>query len=61
MTRNIAVSSDSHNSIAEQEIELLPMVEETLRDLASRHRLVLMTKGDHAELYKRTIAAARGL
>jgi putative hydrolase of the HAD superfamily len=37
------------NSIAEQEIELLPMVEETLRDLASRHRLVLMTKGDHAE------------
>jgi putative hydrolase of the HAD superfamily len=37
------------NSIAEQEIELLPMVEETLRDLASRHRLILMTKGDQAE------------
>jgi len=37
------------NSIAEQEIELLPMVEETLRDLATRHRLFLMTKGDHAE------------
>lgn len=37
------------NSIAEQEIELLPMVEETLRDLATRHRLILMTKGDHAE------------
>ena len=37
------------NSIAEQEIELLPHVEETLRDLASRHRLILMTKGDHAE------------
>jgi len=36
-------------SIAEQEIELLPQVEETLRDLASRHRLILMTKGDHAE------------
>ena len=36
-------------SIAEQEIELLPQVEETLRDLASRHRIILMTKGDHAE------------
>ncbi len=36
-------------SIAEQEIELLPQVEETLRDLATRHRLILMTKGDHAE------------
>jgi putative hydrolase of the HAD superfamily len=37
------------NSIAEQEIELLPGVEITLPDLASRHRLILMTKGDHAE------------
>jgi putative hydrolase of the HAD superfamily len=37
------------NSIAEQEIELLPQVEETLRDLAARHRLILMTKGNHAE------------
>ncbi len=37
------------NSISEQEIELLPNVEETLRELASRHRLILMTKGDHAE------------
>jgi putative hydrolase of the HAD superfamily len=36
-------------SIAEQEIELLPAVEETLRELASRHHLILMTKGDHAE------------
>ena len=36
-------------SIAEQEIELLPGVEETLRDLATRHKLILMTKGDHAE------------
>lgn len=36
-------------SIAEQEIELLPHVEETLRDLNSRHRLIMMTKGDHAE------------
>ncbi len=36
-------------SIAEQEIELLPKVEETLCDLASRHSLILMTKGDQAE------------
>jgi putative hydrolase of the HAD superfamily len=36
-------------SIAEQEIELLPGVAETLRDLATRHRLILMTKGNHAE------------
>lgn len=37
------------NSIAEQEIELLPQVEETLRDLATRHHLILMTKGNRAE------------
>jgi len=36
-------------SIAEQEIELLPGVEETLRGLSTRHKLILMTKGDHAE------------
>ena len=36
-------------AIAEQEIELLPGVAETLADLANRHRLILMTKGDHAE------------
>ena len=36
-------------TIAEQEIELLPEVKETLADLAMRHRLILMTKGDHAE------------
>jgi putative hydrolase of the HAD superfamily len=36
-------------AIAEQEIELLPGVSETLAELASRHRLILMTKGDHAE------------
>ena len=35
--------------IAEQEIELLPGVAETLPELAARHRLILMTKGDHAE------------
>jgi putative hydrolase of the HAD superfamily len=36
-------------SIAEQEIELLPRVDETLAELATRHRLILMTKGNHAE------------
>jgi putative hydrolase of the HAD superfamily len=36
-------------SIAEQEIELLPGVAETLPLLAERHRLILMTKGNQAE------------
>jgi putative hydrolase of the HAD superfamily len=36
-------------AIAEQEIELLPEVAETLAGLALRHRLILMTKGNHAE------------
>jgi len=36
-------------SIIEQEIELLPGVAETLPILASRHRLILVTKGNHAE------------
>jgi putative hydrolase of the HAD superfamily len=36
-------------AISEQEIELLPGVAETLADLATRHRLILMTKGNHAE------------
>ena len=36
-------------SIAEQEIDLLPGVAETLRDLSTRHRLILMTKGNQAE------------
>jgi len=36
-------------SIAEQEIELLPDVAETLAELATRHRLILMTKGNNAE------------
>jgi putative hydrolase of the HAD superfamily len=36
-------------SIEEQEIELLPGVAETLAELASRHRLILMTKGNQAE------------
>lgn len=36
-------------TIAEQEIELLPGVAETLAELSRRHRLILMTKGNHAE------------
>ena len=36
-------------AIAAQEIELLPGVAETLAALATRHRLILMTKGNHAE------------
>jgi putative hydrolase of the HAD superfamily len=35
--------------IADQEIELLPGVAELLPELASRHRLILMTKGSQAE------------
>jgi putative hydrolase of the HAD superfamily len=37
------------SAIAEQEIELLPGVAETLAELAARHRLILMTKGNRAE------------
>jgi putative hydrolase of the HAD superfamily len=36
-------------SISEQEIELLPGVADTLAELATRHRLILMTKGNEAE------------
>ncbi len=36
-------------TIADQEIELLPEVGETLANLAMRHRLILMTKGNEAE------------
>ncbi len=36
-------------SIAEQEIELLPGVADLLPSLAERHRLILMTKGSQAE------------
>jgi len=36
-------------SIADQDIELLPGVAATLAELASRHRLILMTKGNQAE------------
>ncbi len=34
------------DSIADQEIELLPGVTETLKDLCTRHRLLLVTKGN---------------
>ncbi len=37
------------NSISEHEIELLPGVAEVLPALASRHRLILMTKGNQVE------------
>lgn len=47
-TKRERIRSFAH-SIAEQEIELLPGVAETLAELASRHRLILMTKGDRAE------------
>jgi putative hydrolase of the HAD superfamily len=36
-------------AIADQEIELLPGVTDTLAELSGRHRLILMTKGNHAE------------
>jgi putative hydrolase of the HAD superfamily len=36
-------------AIADQEIELLPGVAETLAQLSARHHLILMTKGNHAE------------
>jgi putative hydrolase of the HAD superfamily len=36
-------------TIAEQEIELRPGVADTLADLATRHHLILMTKGNRAE------------
>jgi putative hydrolase of the HAD superfamily len=36
-------------AIASQEIELLAGVDETLRDLKQRHRLIMVTKGDRQE------------
>jgi len=35
--------------IHNHDIELLPSVSETLNELATRHRLILVTKGDHGE------------
>lgn len=37
------------DAIAAHEIELLEGVEETLRELGARHRLILVTKGNHDE------------
>ena len=36
-------------TIAEQPVQILPLVPETLRDLSQRHRLILVTKGDFKE------------
>ncbi len=51
-----AITPEKHNriesfaqSIAEQEIELLPGVASTLADLSTRHRLILVTKGNPDE------------
>jgi len=50
------ITPEKHNrivafteSIAASEIELLPAVEPTLRVLAQRHRLLIVTKGNHDE------------
>ena len=50
------ISPDKHQrilsfaqSIADQEIELMPGVADLLPQLAARHRLILMTKGNQAE------------
>ena len=50
------VTADKHarlvafaESVAAQDIELLPEVESTLHTLATRHRLLLVTKGDYGE------------
>ena len=51
-----AITPDRHerivafaNSVASEEMELLPGVAEAIPDLASRHRLLLVTKGDTEE------------
>jgi putative hydrolase of the HAD superfamily len=53
---DVPITEDKHRrienfaqSIADQEIELLPNVASTLADLATRHRLILVTKGDQDE------------
>jgi putative hydrolase of the HAD superfamily len=47
--QNIQSVRSFARSIADQEIELLPGVADTLAALATRHRLILMTKGNQAE------------
>ncbi|HEX5284600.1 MAG TPA: HAD family hydrolase [Bryocella sp.] len=53
---DVPVTAEKHerivsftNAIAAQEIELLAGVEETLRELGGRHRLILVTKGNSDE------------
>jgi putative hydrolase of the HAD superfamily len=60
---NSPISEEKHrrivsfaNSIAEQEIELMPGVPETLPELADRHRCIMVTKGD---LHEQTDKLAR--
>jgi putative hydrolase of the HAD superfamily len=36
-------------TIAEQPVQLLPLVDDTLQYLAKRHQLIMVTKGDHSE------------
>jgi putative hydrolase of the HAD superfamily len=50
---DVPITEDKHRriesfaqSIADQEIELLPNVASTLSELSTRHRLILVTKGD---------------
>jgi putative hydrolase of the HAD superfamily len=43
----ITVLDELCSGLRRRAILLLPGVDETLRDLASRHRLILVTKGDH--------------
>jgi putative hydrolase of the HAD superfamily len=52
----VSVTDEQHqrihsfaDAIAHHEIELLPRVAETLTDLSTRHRLILVTKGDPVE------------
>ncbi len=47
-------------SITDQEIELLPGVQETLPQLAERHRLILMTKGDPDEQSSKLLRSGLG-
>ncbi len=46
------IDSFAH-SIAEQEIELLPGVADTLADLSARHRILLVTKGNLDEQHEK--------
>jgi putative hydrolase of the HAD superfamily len=43
----VTVLDELCSGLRRRAILLLPGVDETLRDLASRHRLILVTKGDH--------------